>query len=157
MMKYSFLHRAAAFTATAMLCAALGAPVVAQRAPGNVGIGFQLGDPSGVSLQLYNGEPAWDFLAAWDFDDFFFLNLHALYDRPLGNRRDFILFYGPGGFIGFRDRRGDDDIVIGVSGTIGVAYLIEEFEIYARITPRLSLVPETDGDVGGGLGVRFWF
>src|SRR5690606_41887985 len=99
----------------------------------------------------------WYLPGGWAFDCLFFLTLPALYARPLGNRRDFILFYGPGGFIGFRDRRGDDDIVIGVSGTIGVAYLIEEFEIYARITPRLSLVPETDGDVGGGLGVRFWF
>ena len=129
----------------------------AQRVPGNVGIGFQIGDPSGVSLQIYRPEPSWDFLAAWDFDDYFLLSVHALYERPLGDGREFFLFYGPGGFIAFRDRPRDDDVVLGISGTIGIGYLIEEFEIFGRITPRLSLVPGTDGEVGGGIGARFYF
>lgn len=143
-----------------ILIAVLGAlpqRAEAQRVPGSVGIGFQIGDPSGVSLQFYNPEPSWDFLAAWDFDDFFLLNVHALYERPLGNRPDLFLFYGPGAFIGFRDRPGDDDVSVGISGTVGIGYLIEQFEIFARITPRLSLVPDTDGDVGGGIGARYYF
>lgn len=158
-MTYRRIRQALIAAATISMGMLLGTPAEAQRVPGNVGIGLQLGDPSGVSLQFYSREPAWDFLAAWDFDDFFFLNVHALYDRPLGDRRDFFLFYGPGGFIGFRDRdrRDDDDVVVGISGTIGIGFLIEEFEIFGRITPRLSLVPDTDGDVGGGIGARYWF
>lgn len=129
----------------------------AQRVPGNVGIGFQIGDPSGVTLQFYNPEPSWDFLAAWDWDDFFLLNVHALYERPLGNRPDLYVFYGPGAFLGFVERAGDDEISIGISGTVGIGYLIEQFEIFGQLTPRLSLVPSTDGHFGGGIGARYYF
>lgn len=147
------------FIAATILVAAFSIPqfVQAQRAPGSVGIGFQIGDPSGVSLQFYGPEPYWDFLAAWDSDDFFILNVHALYERSLANRRDLFLFYGPGAFIGFYDRGDDDDVALGMSGTVGIGYLIEQFELFARITPRLSLVPDTDGDVGGGIGARYHF
>lgn len=139
-------------------------PAQAQRAPGDVGLGLQVGDPSGVSLHFYNPRLSWDFLAAWDFDDYFFLNVHGLFHRPLvhrplGNRSDLQLFYGPGGFIGFRDRpnRDDDDVTLGISGTVGIAFFIEQFEIYGRVTPMLSVVPDTDGEVGGGIGVRYYF
>jgi hypothetical protein len=35
--------------------------------------------------------------------------------------------------------------------------IIERFEIYAQITPRISVVPDTEGDVGGGVGLRYYF
>ena len=133
------------------------APAQAQR--GDAAIGIEIGQPSGVTLLLYSPPgPSWDFLAAWDIDDFFFLNVHALYSRPLGNRGDVHLFYGPGAFIGLRDRgERDDDVVLGISGSIGVGFYIERFEIYGRVTPRLSVVPDTDGDIGAGAGFRFFF
>lgn len=132
----------------------------AQPRGGDVGLGLQIGEPSGVTVQFYNpGSMSWDILAAWDIDDFFFINLHGLYYRPLGNRQDVHLFYGPGGFIGVRDRgRGrDDDVVVGISGTIGIGVMIEQFQIYGSLTPRLSIIPGTDGDFGAGIGVRYYF
>lgn len=137
----------------------MASPAAAQPTGGDVGLGLQLGEPSGVTLQFYNaGGPSWDFLAAWDIDDFFFLNVHGLFYRPLGNDRRVHLFYGPGAFIGFRDRgSSDDDVVIGISGTLGIGFMIESFQIFGAVTPRLSVVPDTDGDVGAGVGVRYWF
>ena len=133
---------------------------VAQPRSGSLGIGLQIGDPSGISIRKYtSGSMSPDFLAAWDLDDFFFLNIHGLFERGVSETdRRARLFYGPGGFFGIRDRPRDedDDVVIGISGTVGLAYFIDRFEIYVRLTPRLSVIPDTDGDVGGGIGFRFY-
>jgi hypothetical protein len=151
----------AALRAAALLLVvfALTAPAHAQRASGDVALGIEVGEPSGVTLFFYSPQgPSWDFLAAWDLDDFLFVNLHALYERHLADRSDLHLFYGPGAFAGFRDRgRVDDDVVVGISGTVGIGLLIEQFEVYGRLVPRLSVVPATDGDIGAGLGVRYYF
>jgi hypothetical protein len=82
-----------------------------------------------------------------------------LYYRDIGQRNDVHLFYGPGAFIGIRDRGRDedDDVVVGISGTIGIGIMVEQFQIFASVTPRLSLIPGTDGDVGAGVGVRYYF
>jgi hypothetical protein len=132
----------------------------AQRAPGALGLGLQLGEPSGISLTYYQPEGmSYDFLSAWNLsNDFFFLNAHGLFNRHLGNDQNLHLYYGPGAFVGFQDRNGDNqDTVAGISGRIGLGYLIDRFEIYGQLTPRLSVTPGTDGDLGGGVGFRYYF
>lgn len=127
------------------------------RPAGNTGIGGQVGDPSGITVKLYNPNTySLDFLAAWDLDNFFFLNVHALYERRLEAEQEVYLFYGPGAFIGFYGDGADDDVALGISGTFGVGLLVDRFELFAQVTPRLSLLPGTDGDVGGGLGLRYY-
>jgi hypothetical protein len=52
----------------------------AQGKNNQVGIGLQLGDPSGLSLKFYNpGRASVDILAAWDLNNYLFVNVHALY------------------------------------------------------------------------------
>lgn len=159
----SFNNRAAGIVTTlafVCLCIAIVSPAQAQRRSGDLGLGGQIGEPSGITLKIYNpSSVSYDFLAAWDLDDFFFLNVHGTYERRVGNNPNVRFFFGPGGFIGFRDRGRDrdDDVVAGISGTFGISFWVEQFEIYARLTPRLSVVPDTDGDLGGGLGLRFYF
>lgn len=153
------LLAALAFVTAVFLAAA---PAQAQRVPGAAGLGGQVGDPSGVSLKIYNPNAlSYDFLAAWDLDDFFFTNVHGLYERPLKleNTSGLEYFFGPGAFIGFEDRGREDDVVFGISGRIGVNIPLEDrFEFYVQFTPRISLVPNTtDSDLGGGLGVRYYF
>ncbi|MCB0551519.1 MAG: hypothetical protein KDD19_28395 [Phaeodactylibacter sp.] len=146
----------------ALLVFAFSSGLQAQR-PGGVGIGVQLGDPSGLSLNLpTSGRASIDLLAAWDLDNFFFLNGHALFMQPLGSVPELGVFYGPGLFIGVRDRdtrRWDfeDEIYAGLSGTVGLNYFINQFEIYLRATLRLQLIDKTDGSAGGGLGLRYYF
>jgi hypothetical protein len=127
----------------------------------SVGIGGQFGDPSGLSLRINNaGALNYDILAAWDFDDYFFVNLHGLWEQSLAPAPQLNYFYGPGIFMGFRDRGRweDDDVYLGLSGTLGLnVYIQQRLEIYGQVTPRLALVPDTDGDVGGGIGLRFYF
>lgn len=142
---------------------ATAAPAEAQRVPGALGIGGQVGDPSGVTIKIYNpGGVSYDFLAAWDLDDFFFLNMHGQYERPLDveNVSGIEYFFGPGAFVGIRDRTEpvDDDFVFGISGRLGINIPLENrFEFYVQVTPRINLVPDTNGDLGGGIGVRYYF
>lgn len=134
-------------------------PIFAQRAAGDVGLGVHIGQPTGLTLKVYNPGTSVDFLAAWDLDDFFFLNVHAIYDTPLNNAHTIHFYYGPGGYIGIRDRGRelDDEVEMGVSGNFGLDFLIEKFEIFMQVTPRLSLVQRTDFDMGGGVGFRVYF
>lgn len=133
------------------------------QAPGNGwGIGIQLGQPAGISIKKYNsaGMSA-DILLAWDLDDFFFVNLHGTWEKPVDGAKGLEFVYGPGVFAGFeennRNRDDDDEIFLGISGTFGLSYYIDQFEIYLRLTPRLAVIESTNGDIGGGLGFRFYF
>lgn len=137
-----------------------------QTPPGRTGLGGQIGDPSGVTLKLYRGTgtaldrsmnvDAVDFLAAWDLDDFFFLNVHAIHERPIQDS-PLNVFLGPGLFLGIDEGPGDEDVVLGVSGVFGVNFFVEQFEVFIQLTPRLSLLPDTDGSFGGGVGLRYYF
>lgn len=143
-----------------ILASGLGWPSTseAQRAPGDVGIGGQVGNPSGLSIKVYRpGFPSYDILAAWDLDRFYFVNVHGLYEHHLGNSERVHVFFGPGGFVGVDDRPGDDEVDAGLSGRLGLNVLAGQFEIYVQATPRLTVIPDTEGDVGGGVGIRYYF
>jgi hypothetical protein len=133
--------------------------ILAQVKSGSVGIGLQVGDPSGLTLKFYNaGKASVDILAAWDLNDYLFVNVHALYQKPLGSARNAYFFYGPGAFIAFRERgRYEDYFGVGISGNFGLNVFFDQFELFAQITPRLQVIESTDGDLGGGIGLRYYF
>lgn len=141
-----------------MLTAVMALPARAQRTPGSISLGAQIGAPTGVSVGIYGARAlSYDILAAWDLDDFFYLNVHGLYDRVIADPPGTSLFYGPGVFIGLRDRKpNNDEVALGVSGTFGLRYRYDRLEFYARLTPRLALLEKTDVDIGGGFGIRFF-
>lgn len=157
----SFSRLIFAILFVAGLCA-LSLPAQAQRAPGAAGLGVQAGEPSGVTVKLYNPDrPSYDFLAAWSFtDDFFFLNAHALFESrlPAEDIEQPVQWYiGPGAYIGISDDEGSET-GLGVSGTIGLDILLaDHFELYLQATPRFELVRETEPHLGGGLGLRYYF
>lgn len=144
----------------ALALALYATPAQAQRTSGSVGLGGQVGAPTGVTLKLYNaGGPSYDVLAAWDLDDFFFLNVHAQFNRPIEaeNVEGLEWFIGPGAYVGVVDRV-EDEAVLGISGRVGLNYVLDQrFEFFLQVTPRFDLVPETDADVGGGVGFRYYF
>jgi hypothetical protein len=126
--------------------------------PGTVGLGGQIGSPSGITLKWYDAPGrAFDLLGAWDLDDFFFLNLHMLFERPLPES-PLNFYYGPGAFLGVQDgRRRNSDMVLGISGNFGLNFFTERFEVFLQLTPRLNVVPDTRGHFGGGVGLRYYF
>lgn len=129
----------------------------AQRQAGDVGLGIQIGQPTGLSLKIYNPGTSTDFLAAWDWNNFFFLNIHALFDASLNDAHTIHFFYGPGGFIGIHEKPGKNKIDLGISGNFGLDFLIQKFEIFVQATPRLSLKNTNNFNIGGGAGFRFYF
>ena len=158
-MKNTFIGSMVAKITTTMLALLIvfgSTNLSAQRQFGDVGIGVQIGQPTGLTIKVYKERASLDFLAAWDWDDFFFFNIHSIYDEHLNDQQTVHFFYGPGGFIGIRERPGNDDVELGVSGSIGIDFLIEKFEIYIQATPRLALVKSTDFEMGGGVGFRIY-
>ncbi len=137
---------------------AVGAGMVSSSHAQSVGVGGQLGEPSGVTLKVYNANsPSYDVLAAWSLqEDNVFLNGHLLVENRISTTnldRPLEWFVGPGAFVGL-----SGDGVLGVSGTVGLNLILtDHISIYGRITPRLALAPGTRGDVGGGLGLRYFF
>lgn len=135
----------------------------AQRSAGSVGIGAQFGQPTGLSLKVYNPNGiSPDILLAWDLNDFFFINVHGLIERHIDSRERFHYFIGPGAFVGIRDSNNEilesnNDFAAGISGNFGLNVLLGQVEIYAQVTPRLELIDKTSSDIGGGLGIRFYF
>ena len=131
----------------------------AQRAAGSLGIGAQFGQPTGLSLKIYQPEGiSTDILAAWDLDDFFFLNVYGLIERHISNSERFHYFVGPGAFVGLHDRETEegDEFAAGISGNFDLNIILRSLEIYGQFTPRLQLIDETSGDLGGGIGIRFY-
>ncbi len=148
------------FVTLVLVIAWAARPVEAQPQADGLGVGLQLGEPSGVTLQWHNPRSlSWDFLAAWDFDDFLFLNVHGLYYSGLGRDNVVHVFYGPGVFIGIEDggNDGDDETVVGISAALGIGFMLEQIQLFASITPRLSVAPDTEGRVGAGIGARYYF
>lgn len=140
-------------------------PVEAQVGAGSWGIGAHFGEPTGLTIKTYSGTPAragrsfnaYDILFGWDFDDYFFVNAHALREGRLGDS-PLNYFLGPGLFLSYSDRgRNDDEVGFGISGQFGINYYVERFELFVQLTPRLRLVESTEGDMGGGIGVRYYF
>ncbi len=132
--------------------------------PSRVGIGGQVGDPSGVTLKVYRrsvrdrgvfgSATAFSFLAAWNLDDFFYLNAHALHERPIEDS-PLNYYLGPGVVIGI-DERPSRDLVLGISGDFGLNFFTHRFEVFLEITPWIKLIPDTDGSLGGGIGLRYY-
>lgn len=141
----------------ALVCiAAIPATAQTNTPAGTVGLGGQVGSPSGITLKWYDRPGfAYDVLAAWDLDDFLFLNVHGLFERPIPDS-PLNYYFGPGAYIGIEEGR-DDDIVLGISGNFGLNFFAAPFEVFLQLTPRLNLIPDTDGDFGGGVGLRYYF
>ena len=129
-------------------------PVAAQTA-----LGAQLGDPTGITLKLGAGRGAIALAAGWNLsDDNSRISLEGHYflrESRIQGDADLALFYGPGVFVQARENR---DAIAGASFGVGLSLrATRDIEIYGLVSPRLQLISETDFDLGGGVGGRFYF
>lgn len=135
--------------------------ILAQRPSPGFGIGFQVGNPTGLSMQFYKeGGMTTDILLAYNLQDFLFLNIHGLWDVHLDQAERFHFYYGPGAFVGIRNYKTEsrkNDVEAGISGNFGFNFVVRRIEFFAQATPRLALTPGTNFDMGGGIGMRFFF
>lgn len=131
-----------------------------QRPAHSTGIGFQAGNPTGLTIQFYRDHGvSTDFLFAYNYNNFFFMDVHGLWNAHLDPGGHLHFFYGPGGFLGIQRYRNEQpsDFVAGFSGALGLNLVVSRLEFFGQVTPRLEVTPATNLFWGGGVGIRFYF
>lgn len=132
------------------------------------GLGVIVGEPTGLSMKAWLSEgSAFDVAAAWSFEGRGFLHLHGDYLRHVNvidvSKGFLPFYYGIGARIRIRDderfRNDDEDIWLGLRIPLGMTYLFTNapLDIFVEIAPVVELIPSTDVDLDGGLGIRYYF
>jgi hypothetical protein len=175
------IKQIAAFAFTSFVSLTAVAAQAAPAASQDFGIGFVLGNPSGLSAKLpAGGINAFHFILAYD------------QGRGWGNRGwdgercgpnynnndcdgrlyvggDYVwynynaipvskgrlpLFYGPGVWVSTADNTS-----VGIRFALGLEYQFATapFDIFFEIAPGVRVIPNTQGYVSSGLGARFYF
>ncbi|MDF1576216.1 MAG: hypothetical protein P1P86_13590 [Bacteroidales bacterium] len=124
------------------------------------GLGVVFGEPTGLSAKVWTShKTAFDAALAWSFIGSGFLHLHAdflVHNFELIEVSEGRLpfYFGLGAFINLSSNPG-----LGARIPFGLAYHFETapLEIFAELTPGLSLLPATDFYYGGGTGIRYYF
>lgn len=125
-----------------------------------VGAGLVIGEPTGITAKVWLEEGfAWDAAIAWSFvgDSSLYIHTNGLYHfRVLDTSGGNFLTPYVGGGLSFRF---EDDLNMGLRIPFGVSWLLDEVpvEVFAEIAPGVGLIPETDFELGAGLGARFYF
>ncbi|MBN2380164.1 hypothetical protein JXM67_10240 [candidate division WOR-3 bacterium] len=146
----------------ALLVAGLaGTALAASR--GDVGIGIEIGLPTGLSGKFWVGSnSAVDVLVGWDFDQKW-LYAHAgyLFHFPVSVSSGYLAPYlGVGGYFALdpaREGPTAGDIALGGRIPLGLEYIYKPVGFFAEISPLIVIVPNTNFDFGGGVGFRFYF
>lgn len=129
---------------------------------GNFGVGVIFGEPTGLSAKMWTTKKtAFDIGLAWSFSDNGNFHIHGDYlFHKFGifgvSKGSLPLYIGIGGRMLFRDNADDK---IGVRFPIGLEYFFDDWPIavFGEVVPILDLAPSTDGEINGGIGVRFYF
>jgi len=124
------------------------------------GIGLYLGEPTGIGMKGWvspNGAIAG--AMAWSFAGNGHLHIHVDYERhsfKLINveKGKLPVYYGIGAKIVFQD-----DPVFGARIPLGINYIFDDapLDLFAEIVPGMELIPETEFDLAGGVGIRYFF
>lgn len=143
---------------------------VAFAQDGNWGIGFRLGEPSGITLKRYMGGNAWDLTVGtpvYGHRGYAAGGISAMFNYLWHNDTSadgLQWYYGIGGNVNSRrywydHNRYESRLGLGVNGAIGLEFFIPgaPFSIYGDIVPSLSIVPYVGLYFMGGIGARYTF
>ncbi|MES3629395.1 MAG: hypothetical protein PPP56_04435 [Longimonas sp.] len=134
----------------------LAAPLLAQRAPGAIGIGAQAGQPGGFTAKTYV-PGLWAGVLSLDtnFRDQTVFHGHLLRERPLPEA-PLWWFIGPSAFAGLRDLDARSRVVTGLGARVGLNFYTERIEIYLHASPRIEALPSLQPVLGGSVGLRYY-
>lgn len=128
-----------------------------------VGLGVMAGEPTGICLNLWTGsDRAIDVAAGWSIGEDGWLYLHCDYlfhghEFPGESaERSVPYYFGIGSRVLLRE---SEDTRIGLRIPFGVNYVFEDgrFDVFLELAPMMDLLPETEFDFGGGVGLRYYF
>lgn len=138
-------------------------------AAGNFGLGFVLGDPSGITAKYFLGD---DHALAAGIGDTaghgFYLNVDYLkHFRGIIPAPEFALYLGGGGAFYHYHRehnssfRDDDKEENRLEARVpfGINYVFKPVpvEVFFELAPAIRLVPDVDFRIRAGLGARYYF
>lgn len=129
--------------------------VEAQDPPSAFGLGIVVGEPTGLTARFMKGENNFQIHAAWSFAGDAALQLNGDYLRSGNvNTEPMIPFYFG---LGVRAKFADKS-QIGIRIPLGVNYFLKEnpIEFFGEIVPILDVVPSTEFDLNGAVGVRLY-
>ncbi|MFW6159704.1 MAG: hypothetical protein ACOC57_01015 [Acidobacteriota bacterium] len=135
-------------------------PAIIFAQESGTGIGFILGEPTGINLKLWTGnKTALVAAAAWSFEGKESIHFHLdyLYHQfeaiPL--EKGFLPFYYG---VGIRVKNGRQER-LGVRLPLGLNYHFKKvpLDIFAEVVPVFDLIPGTDLHFNGGVGFRYFF
>ncbi|MGZ3789643.1 MAG: hypothetical protein ACXVLQ_14030 [Bacteriovorax sp.] len=130
-------------------------------------LGVILGAPTGISGKVELGKNrSVDGVLAYSLADDLSLEFHS--DYLIENAHGFNvgapnlleLYFGIGGRFAIIDKgEHDGDVAIGPRAPIGVSYKTTNpnLEFFGEVALVLDIIPETNADFEGGLGMRFRF
>jgi hypothetical protein len=140
--------------------AALSCAVQAQTADHNFGLGFVVGDVTGVNGKLWLTEStAVDGSVAWQSgfnDDFLLYADYLFHDKDLikVDKGILALYFGFGGRL-----LAENDARLGMRFPVGLTYMIQgtPLDVFVEVAPIMDIIPETKATADFGLGLRFFF
>lgn len=127
---------------------------------GNFGVGFMIGEPTGVSVKAWNNQrSAFGIGAAWSLggrNEAIHMHLDYLQHTWFDNLDEGSVgfYYGIGGRAIFAD-----DPSIGIRIPLGLTYVFgtAPFDIFVEAVPILDLTPDTEFAGNGAVGLRYYF
>jgi len=133
------------------------------KAQNELGVGVILGEPTGLSAKKWlSSEHAIDAALAWSFSHDTRIQVHGdyLYHRSRafateGTSGTIPFYFGIGGRMVLG---GDDDANIGARFPVGLGKTLRSapIELFLEIVPILDLAPDTEFDLNGAVGVRYY-
>jgi hypothetical protein len=142
------------------------AALAAQTEADTFGLGFILGDPTGLSGKMkMDQRHSVDAALAYSSGRRNGLQLHGdyLWDRARSwgtTEGPIDMYYGLGGrFISYTNSDHKDEMSIGPRGSIGVAFNVNnpDLELFGELAAILEIAPSVGVDIDAGIGARIRF
>ncbi len=134
-----------------MLAALLGA---------KLGIGFVLGEPTGLSLKLWQSTgPSYVFVMGVEGASRFHFHTDFVWHFPLASdpSLDFLLFLGPSVEVEEVGTRDGEELALGPRFVIGPELMFRKvpLDLFFDFAVGFHVVPEFNEDIDFGVGLRF--
>ena len=124
------------------------------------GLGIILGEPTGLHGKLWlTNNTAVDFAAAWSFEHYSSLHLHADHLWHFRNQfrdHNWSVYVGIGGRLKVKET---EDSRLGVRIPVGLVYEIPKspVDVFMEVAPIMELVPATELNFNAGIGMHYYF
>ncbi len=132
---------------------------------GDIGVGFVLGLPTGLSMKYFlQNDKALEINAAIYMSQYGTglsgIILYEWHDAHVFRERGMEFFYGLGPTVfTYNNPETNTNIFgVGAGGVVGIEYFtLKHLSLFGEVGPFVSILPSTYFSINGGLGLRFYF